>query len=357
MKPSIEWKKDRVVMIDQRELPEREVYLECRDENEVAEAIEKMAIRGAPAIGVAAAYGVALGLARIQQPENLDDEVERILGRLEKTRPTARNLFWAMERMNAAFRKYRTLGLAELKKRMISEALRIEEEDIATNRRIGFWGKSLIEDGQSVLTYCNTGSLATAGYGTALGIIRAAIEEGKKIETYACETRPLLQGARLTCWELVREKIPVTLVTDNAAGHLMRKGRISLVIVGADRIARNGDTANKIGTYSLAVLARENRLPFYVAAPLSTVDFSLADGSAVCIEERSPQEVRELAGRPLSPAGVKVQNPAFDLTPARSISAFITEEGIIGPPFGKNLKRLQKRKKGNPENRDECPGY
>jgi len=333
MLPSIEWKTDRVVMIDQRELPEREVYVECRDYVQVAEAIERMVIRGAPAIGVAAGFGVALGLLKVKNTKDLDENFNRILERLKATRPTARNLFWALERMKDAFKSNKSLKPSELKQRILQEALDIEREDIETNRKIGQWGKDLVKDGDSVLTYCNTGSLATAGYGTALGVIRACFQEGKKIQVYAAETRPLLQGARLTCWELQREKIPVTLITDNAAGYLMQKGEISLVITGADRIARNGDTANKIGTYSLAVLAEEHGLPFYVAAPSNTIDSHLAEGSQIRIEKRSPQEVSEIGGRRLTLNGVRVENPAFDLTPARYISAVITEEGVIVPPY------------------------
>jgi methylthioribose-1-phosphate isomerase len=343
MLPSIEWAEDRVVMIDQRKLPQEEVYVECRDFNQVASAIEKMIIRGAPAIGVAAAYGVALGLLKVERKERLNEELERIFKRLEKTRPTARNLFWALSRMKEAFKKNRSLPLSRLKMRMVREALEIEKEDIGTNRRIGSFGKELLKDGQSILTHCNTGALATAGYGTALGVLRAASEEGKRIRVYVDETRPLLQGARLTCWELERENIPVTLITDNAAGYLMQKGMISLVMTGADRIAGNGDTANKIGTYSLAVLAKENGLPFYVAAPLSTIDFNLDRGEGIPIEERSPQEVREIGGLCLTLPRVSVLNPAFDLTPAGYISAFVTERGIARPPFERSLKELREK--------------
>jgi methylthioribose-1-phosphate isomerase len=341
MLPSIEWAKDRVVMIDQRKLPEEEIYLQCLEFNEVAEAIEKMAIRGAPAIGVAAALGVALGLLKLETEKNLDQEFERILQRFEKTRPTALNLFWTLARMKETFRRYRSLSFSELQKRIIEEALHIEREDVEANRRIGSWGKQLLKDGQRALTHCNTGSLATAGFGTALGVIRAAVQEGKKVHVYIDETRPLLQGARLTCWELEREKIPVTLITDNAAGYLMQKGTVSLVLTGADRIARNGDTANKIGTYSLAVLAKENGLPFYVAAPSSTIDFSLAEGAGIPIEERSPEEVREIRGRLITCPGVNALNPVFDLTPARYISAIITEKGIARPPFEESLEELK----------------
>ena len=281
MLPTIKWKKDHIVMIDQRKLPEEEVYVECRDHIQVAEAIEKMVIRGAPAIGVAAAFGVALGILKIEDDKHVEEEYSRIIQRLERTRPTARNLFWALERMRKIFEENRGIALSRLKQSIIKEAVNIEREDIETNRKIGRWGKSLLQDGDSVLTHCNTGALATAGYGTALGVIRAAFQEGKRISVYADETRPLLQGARLTCWELEKEKIPVTLITDNMAGYLMQKGMISTVVVGADRIARNGDTANKIGTYTVAVLAKEHGLPFYVAAPTQTIDVTLAEGSEI----------------------------------------------------------------------------
>ncbi|NIM57336.1 MAG: S-methyl-5-thioribose-1-phosphate isomerase [Candidatus Aminicenantes bacterium] len=340
MLPTIEWRKDKVIMIDQRKLPKKEVYVECTDYNQVAEAVEKMIIRGAPAIGIAAAYGVALGLLRIENEENLNDEFDRIYRRLERTRPTARNLFWALEKMKNTFEKNKGLSLTKLKQRMIQKAVDIEREDLETNKKIGIWGKDLLKDGQSVLTHCNAGSLGTAGYGTALGIIRAAVQEGKKIQVYADETRPYLQGARLTCWELDRENIPVTLIIDNTAGFLMQKGMISVVITGADRIARNGDTANKIGTYTIAVLAKEHNLPFYVAAPSNTIDFNLPEGKEIPIEERDPREVREIGGRCLTLPHVKVQNPAFDITPARYISAIITEKGILRPPYEKSLKGL-----------------
>jgi methylthioribose-1-phosphate isomerase len=339
--PTIKWDENKVVMIDQRELPAEEVYVECYDADQVAEAIEKMIIRGAPAIGVAAAFGVALGVRRIDRNESRDDEFHRIIHRLEKTRPTARNLFWALERMNKTFEENRSLALSQLKERLTQEALRIEEEDIETNRKIGFHGKDLVEDGHTILTHCNAGALATAGYGTALGVIRAAFHEGKKICVFVDETRPFLQGARLTCWELHRENIPVVLITDNMAGHFMQQGEISLVITGADRITRNGDAANKIGTYPLAVLAREHGIPFYVAAPLSTIDFNLEEGSEIPIEERDPAEVKEIGGRCLTVPGIKVKNPAFDVTPAKYISAIITEKGIAQAPYGESLEELR----------------
>jgi methylthioribose-1-phosphate isomerase len=341
MLPTLKWDGDRVIMIDQRKLPGEEIYIECKDYNQIAVAIEKMIIRGAPAIGVAAAFGVALGVLKAEKAESLDKEFSRILSRLEKTRPTARNLFWALERMKRAFEENQALPLSQIQQKMIHEALEIEKEDFQKNEKIGFWGNDLIEDGQAVLTHCNAGELATAGYGTALGVIRAAFEQGKKIKVYVNETRPFLQGARLTCWELDKKKIPLVLITDNMAGHFMSKGEISLVITGADRIARNGDTANKIGTYTMAVLAREHHLPFYVAAPLNTIDFGIESGRDIPIEERPAQEVREIQGQLLTLPHIKVQNPAFDVTPAKYISAIITEAGIARAPFEKSLERLR----------------
>ena len=342
MRPTIEWKEEKIIMIDQRKLPNEEVYVECSDYDQVAEAIEKMVIRGAPAIGVAAALGMALGILKVGNEEDLDGEFRIIYDRLERTRPTARNLFWALERMKKTFEQNKQLSLSQLKDKLIQEALDIEKEDIETNQKIGFYGKDLIEDGQSILTHCNAGELATAGIGTAIGVIRAAFDEGKKIKVYAGETRPILQGARLTCWELERRNIPVTLITDNTAGFLMQKREISLVITGADRITSNGDTANKIGTYSLAVLAKEHELPFYVAAPLSTIDFDLTEGSEIPIEERDPREVREVRGQCITLPDIDVYNPAFDITPAQYISAIITERGIARPPFEESLKVKRK---------------
>ncbi|MFQ6069161.1 MAG: S-methyl-5-thioribose-1-phosphate isomerase [Candidatus Aminicenantales bacterium] len=343
MLPSIEWKDGKVVMIDQRKLPREEVYVECTAYEEIAEAVEKMVIRGAPAIGVAAAFGVALGLLRLESGEETEEKLEKIIGRFKKTRPTARNLFWALERMKEVFETNRHLSLARLKEKMVEEALALEKEDVEVNKKIGYFGKDLLKDGHSVLTYCNTGSLATAGFGTALGVIRAAVKERKRIKVYASETRPFLQGARLTCWELTRDGIPAVLITDNAAGFLMQRGEVSLVITGADRVARNGDTANKIGTYSLAVLARECGVPFYIASPLSSVDFSLRSGQQIPVEERNPDEVKKIAGKCLTLPEVEVFNPSFDITPARYISAIITEHGFARPPFEKSLSRLRDR--------------
>jgi methylthioribose-1-phosphate isomerase len=343
MLPTIKWEDNKVIMIDQRKLPLEEVYVECFDYEELAQAIEKMIIRGAPAIGVAAAFGVALGVQQIKNHASLHEEFDRIYLRLEKTRPTARNLFWALERMRSVFLENKMLELSSLQQVLVKEALNIEKKDLETNKKMGAWGRELIGSGDSILTHCNAGALATAGYGTALGVIRAAFKEGKSLKVYADETRPVLQGARLTCWELDKDNIPVVLITDNMAGSLMQKGKISLVITGADRIAVNGDTANKIGTYTTAVLAKEHGLPFYVAAPLSTVDFDIPDGSQIPIEERDPREVREIGGRLITLPQIDVRNPAFDVTPARYISAIITEAGIARPPFDKSLS-LQKNK-------------
>jgi methylthioribose-1-phosphate isomerase len=342
MLPTIEWRDNKVVMIDQRRLPGEEVYVECRDYESVADAIEKMVIRGAPAIGVAAAFGVALGFLKLGSHEDADKGFSRIYQRLKATRPTARNLFWALERMQRVYEENRGLALPARQKRLIEEALAIEREDIEINKKIGSFGKSLINDGDAILTHCNAGGLATAGWGTAVGIIRAAFEEGKKIKVFVDETRPFLQGARLTAWELSKLGIPYVLIADNTAGWLMQKKEISLAIVGADRIARNGDAANKIGTYSVAVLARENQISFYVAAPLSTFDFSLEDGGKIPIEERPAHEVKEINGRLITVPDAQVCNPAFDVTPARYVSAIITERGIIYPPYEKNLTPLAK---------------
>ncbi len=341
MFPTITWKDGRVSMIDQRRLPLEEIYVECATEEEVAAAIETMVIRGAPAIGVAAAYGAALGMSRLRPGQDAAAEFARIRERLRRTRPTARNLFWALERMSRVFEAGRNLPLSGLQARMLQEAVEVDREDEAVCRRIGAHGAALIKDGDAVLTHCNAGGLATAGYGTAVGIIRAAWEMGKKISVFADETRPFLQGARLTAWELERMGVPYRVITDNMAGWLMRKGEVSLAVVGADRIAANGDTANKIGTYAVAVLCRENGLPFYVAAPLSTFDFSMADGSGIPIEERPASEVREINGRLIVPPAAQVRNPAFDVTPGRLVAAIVTEKGIVRPPYEETLKGLR----------------
>jgi len=329
-------------MIDQRKLPLEEVYVECRTEEEVARAIETMVIRGAPAIGVAAAYGAALGVLSADPTVEVDREFDRIVQRLARTRPTARNLFWALERMKRVFAENRLLPCGALGLRLLREAQAIEAEDLEMNKKIGSFGKDLIADGDSVLTHCNAGGLATAGYGTAIGVIRAAFEEGKKVHIFVDETRPFLQGARLTSWELQKLGIPMTLITDNMAGWLMKKGEVNLVITGADCIARRGDAANKIGTYSLAVLARHHGLPFYIAAPLSTFDFRLRTGAEIPIEERPGDEVRRAGSCLITLPDIPVRNPAFDVVPARLISAIISERGIARPPYGKSLEAWRK---------------
>jgi methylthioribose-1-phosphate isomerase len=331
-------------MIDQRLLPVREIHVKCRTYQEVAEAIKEMIIRGAPAIGVAAAMGIALGAKCIKAAgfEEFYREYEKICDLLAGTRPTAVNLFWAVDRMKRFCMDHRDVKVEKLKELIREEALKIYEEDIEINKRIGKNGNSLIPHDARILTHCNAGGLATAGYGTALGVIRAAHETGKNIQVFADETRPFLQGARLTAWELMKDNIPVTLITDNMAGYFMKKGMIDLVIVGADRIASNGDTANKIGTYSVAILAKEHKIPFYVAAPISTLDLSLKDGDKIPIEERNIREVTHVFDSQIAPDGVKVLNPAFDVTPNRYITAIITEKGVVKAPFEEGLKRLFK---------------
>ena len=341
---TLEWTAEGVVMIDQRLLPTEEVYPVFRNYEEVAWAIKEMVVRGAPAIGVAAAMGVALGARDVQtdDPGHFDQAFNQICQVLGATRPTAVNLFWAIERMRALYTKLKSqnASLHEIRAQLIAEAQRMHDEDIAANRAMGRFGAELVPDGATVLTHCNAGALATAGYGTALGVIRAAVEAGKKIAVYADETRPFLQGARLTAWELHKDDIPVTLITDNMAGHFMKGRKIDCVIVGADRIAANGDVANKIGTYSVAVLAKENNIPFYVAAPISTLDLSLESGELIPIEERTELEVTHVKGAQLAPTGIKVANPAFDVTPNRYVAAIITERGIARPPYQESLRRL-----------------
>lgn len=339
MVETIQWTDAGVVMIDQTRLPREEVYVTCRDYRQVAEAIRSMVIRGAPAIGVAAAMGVALGVLHADAVR-LDEEFEEICATLAATRPTAVNLFWAIDRMRKLYATLRNRPIQELRARLVEEARRIRDEDIAINQAIGRHGTPLVPDGKTVLTHCNAGALATAGYGTALGVVRAAIAAGKKIDVFADETRPFLQGARLTIWELMRDGIPATLITDSMAGHFLKSGRIGCVLVGADRIAANGDVANKIGTYSLAVLAHENGVPFYVAAPVSTLDLALASGDQIPIEQRPASEVTHVFGVPVAPEGVPVQNPAFDVTPNRYVSAIITERGVARPPYLESLSRL-----------------
>ena len=334
---TIEWTPAGVVMIDQTRLPRETVFVTCRDYLEVAEAIRSMIIRGAPAIGVAAAMGVAIGALK---SENLEADMPVICETLAKTRPTAVNLFWAIDRMKRVYDATKTAGLAAIRERLVKEAALVREEDIAINQAIGKHGADLVPDGKTVLTHCNAGALATAGFGTALGVIRAAVQMGKKIDVFADETRPFLQGARLTAWELQRDGIDTTLITDNMAGHFLKSGRIGCVVVGADRIAANGDVANKIGTYSVAVLAKENNVPFYVAAPISTLDLTLTSGEQIPIEERAAIEVTHVYGVHMAPDGIKVANPAFDVTPNRYVTAIITEKGVARSPFTESLKEL-----------------
>ena len=341
---TVEWTKDGVSMLDQRKLPAEEIYLMLRSYDEVAEAIKKMVIRGAPAIGVAAAMGIALGASQSvgTSVADLEDDLLYICDVMAKTRPTAVNLFWAIERMRATFQRAKTKNdVEEIKKILIAEALAIFEEDITANRAIGKFGGPLIPDGATVLTHCNAGALATAGdYGTALGVIRGARDAGKKIAVIADETRPFLQGLRLTAWELAKDEIPVTVITDNMAGHVMKSGKVDAVVVGADRIAANGDTANKIGTYMVAVLAREHNIPFYVAAPLTTLDLKLKSGEEIPIEERDEKEVTHIGEYQLAPDGIAVHNPAFDVTPNHLITAIITDKGVARPPYEEALKKL-----------------
>jgi methylthioribose-1-phosphate isomerase len=334
MRPTIEWRDGAVVMIDQRKLPLEEVYIACRTYEDVAAAIETMVIRGAPAIGVAAAYGIALGFLGVASEAGANEAFRSICERLRRTRPTARNLFWAIERMQAKYASVSGGPLDAIKSALAAEAAAMDAEDVGINERIGRNGAALVKDGDTILTHCNAGGLATAGYGTAVGVIRAAFEQGKKIRVLADETRPFLQGARLTAYELEQLGIPYEVITDNMAGWLMHRGQVGLVVVGADRITRNGDAANKIGTYSVAVLAKENGVPFYVAAPMSTFDLSLASGDDIPIEERPAAEVKEINGRLITPPGARVRNPAFDVTPACYITAIITETGVFRPPYG-----------------------
>ena len=334
---TIEWTPEGVVMIDQTRLPRETVYVTCRSYQEVADAIRNMIIRGAPAIGVAAAMGVALGAL---QSQDLERDMLVICETLAKTRPTAVNLFWAIDRMKRLYAGIQHLGIAEIRERLVAEAQQIRAEDIAINEAIGHNGAPLVPDGKTVLTHCNAGALATAGFGTALGVIRAAVQVGKKIDVFADETRPFLQGARLTAWELQRDGIQTTLITDNMAGHFLKSGRIGCVVVGADRIAANGDVANKVGTYTVAVLAKENNVPFYVAAPISTLDLTLASGDQIPIEERAAKEVTHVQGVQVAPDGIAVANPAFDVTPNRYVSAIITERGVARAPYTETLRAL-----------------
>jgi methylthioribose-1-phosphate isomerase len=336
MVETIQWTDEGVVMIDQRRLPREEIYVTCRTYQEVADAIKSMVIRGAPAIGVAAAMGVALGVAA-------GEDFEQVCDTLARTRPTAVNLFWAIDRMKSLYASLAGRPSSEIAARLIDEAKQIRLEDIAICQAIGRNGAALVPDNKTVLTHCNAGALATAGYGTALGVIRAAVSDGKRVDVFADETRPFLQGARLTAWELQQDRIPTTLITDNMAGYFLRSGRIGCVIVGADRIAANGDVANKVGTYPVAVLAHENNVPFYVAAPVSTLDLTLESGDQIPIEQRPADEVTHVFGVAVAPDAVRVENPAFDVTPAKYVSAIITERGVARAPYNESLRRLVDR--------------
>jgi methylthioribose-1-phosphate isomerase len=342
---TVEWTNEGVRMLDQRLLPTEEKYLTLRSYEEVADAIKKMVVRGAPAIGVSAAMGLALGASQSvgTSVADLEYDFKFMCKVMEATRPTAVNLFWAVERMRGALLKAKaeTKNVEEIKQRLVSEALAIFNEDIASNRALGKFGGELIADGSTVLTHCNAGALATAGdYGTALGVIRGAIDAGKRVAVIADETRPFLQGARLTAWELAQDNIPVTVITDNMAGHVMKEGKVDCVVVGADRIAANGDAANKIGTYMVAVLAKQHNIPFYVAAPVSTIDLNTPTGEQIPIEQRGAKEVTHIGNHQLTPDGVEVHNFAFDVTPNEFIAAIITDRGVARAPYTESLRNL-----------------
>jgi methylthioribose-1-phosphate isomerase len=345
MVKTIEWKKNQVVMIDQRKLPCQEHYVVCSNYRQVIKAIKTMVIRGAPAIGIAGAMGMALGArsVKVRSLEAFKTELKKIGREIAQARPTAVNLSWAVRRLEEKMDRSPAKNIESLIRELIREARAMLSEDIAINKRLGLLGQKVIKDGDTILTHCNAGALATGGYGTALGVVRAAWEAGKRIQVIADETRPFLQGMRLTAWELIKDKIPVTLITDNMAGYLMKKGTIQKVIVGADRIAANGDTANKIGTYSVALLAKAHGIPFYIAAPTSTIDSGLRNGDEIPIEERHPDEVTHLAGKRLAPHQVAVLNPAFDVTPHRLITAILTEKGILKPPFRQTIAQALKK--------------
>jgi methylthioribose-1-phosphate isomerase len=339
---TLEWTDSGVRFIDQTKLPSEETYVTCRTADHVAEVIRDMIVRGAPAIGVAAAMGIALGVknSKAETVGELRPEFERVCDVIGKTRPTAVNLFWAIRRMRDKFELLRVRPLPQLKQALIEEARRMHAEDIAANQAMGKYGATLMPASGGVLTHCNAGALATCGYGTALGVIRAAVEQGKKIHVYADETRPFLQGSRLTAWELMKDNIPTTVISDNMAGAMMSQGKIGAIVVGADRIAANGDVANKIGTYTVAVLAKEHGIPFYVAAPLSTIDFETPSGNKIPIEQRNSRELTHFAGKQLTPDGVLIENPAFDVTPFKYVTAIVTERGIARAPYLESLQGL-----------------
>jgi len=337
---AIEWLGDRVRILDQTRLPQEEVYLELGDHLSIASAIVELKIRGAPAIGVVGAYGIAIGALKIEAATSDEflGKLHGIVSTIAATRPTARNLFRAIDRMERVAAAGKDID--QIKTGLVDEAIRIHSEEVEATRKLSQLGAGLISDGFTILTHCNTGALATTGYGTALGVIKQAKEQGKNIRVFATETRPLLQGARLTTWELKQANIPFTLITDSMAGYFMSRGEVDCVIVGADRIAANGDTANKIGTYSLAVLAMENGIPFYIAAPTTTIDLSLTSGDGIPIEQRSPEEVTHIQGVSIAPDGIAAANPAFDVTPHYYITAIITENGIIKEPYVERLKGI-----------------
>lgn len=339
---TVEWTDEGVVFIDQTKLPTEELYVTCRTYEEVAVAIKDMIVRGAPAIGVAAAMGIALGVrdAKATTVTELRQVFGAICRTMGETRPTAVNLFWAIRRMQRKFEDLSNMPLAVVKTEMVLEAKRIHLEDIAANQAMGRFGAVLMPSEGGVLTHCNAGALATAGYGTALGVIRAAVESGKNIHVFADETRPFLQGSRLTAWELMKDGIDTTVISDNMAGAMMAQGKIKAVVVGADRIAANGDVANKIGTYTVAVLAKEHGIPFYVAAPWSTIDLETANGSQIPIEQRNPREVTHMAGKQLTPDNVHIENPAFDVTPSRYVTGIITDRGVAKAPYNESLRKL-----------------
>jgi methylthioribose-1-phosphate isomerase len=339
---TLEWTDRGVRFLDQTKLPTEEVYVICSTYQQVADAIRNMIVRGAPAIGVAAAMGIALGVknSKADNGADLKKDFDAICEAIRDTRPTAVNLFWAIRRMSEKFDTLRVRPFAQLRQALIDEALRMHAEDIAANQAMGRHGATLMPSSGGVLTHCNAGALATAGYGTALGVIRAAVEAGKKIHVYADETRPFLQGARLTAWELMKDGIPTTVISDSMAGVMMQKGKIGAIVVGADRVAANGDVANKVGTYTVAVMAKEHNIPFYVAAPISTVDLATPDGSKIPIEQRNPREVTHIGGKQMTPDGVGIENPAFDVTPAKYVTAIVTERGIARAPYTESLQRL-----------------
>src|ERR1043165_4183219 len=339
---TLEWTDKGLRFIDQTKLPTEEVYVTCKTHEQVADVIRNMVVRGAPAIGVAAAMGIALGAnnSKAESTGDLKREFDAICDLIGKTRPTAVNLFWAIRRMQEKFERIRMHSISQIKQALIEEAQRMHAEDIAANQAMGRHGATLMPSAGGVLTHCNAGALATAGYGTALGVIRAAVEQGKKIHVYADETRPFLQGSRLTAWELMKDGIPTTVISDNMAGAMMKQGKIGAIVVGADRIAANGDVANKIGTYTIAILAKEHGIPFYVAAPISTVDLETPDGSQIPIEQRNAKEVTHIAGKQMVPDGVQIENSAFDVTPAKYVTAIVTERGVAKAPYTESLAQL-----------------